>query len=63
VVDVASWTESKEHERWWREIVGIAPFEDRRVARDVGDLPCAKDSMACAGSEWKPAAFRGVTAA
>lgn len=49
MVDVASWTESEEHERWWREIVRIAPSEDHRVARDVGDLPCAKN-MASAGT-------------
>ena len=57
MVDVASWTESEEHERWWREIVGIAPFEDRRVARDVGDLPCAKDSTASADTNGSPLRF------
>ena len=57
VVEVVVWTESEERERWWREIVGIAPFEDRRVARDVGDLPCAKDSTASAGTNGSPLRF------
>lgn len=63
VVDVAVWAESEEREKWWREIVGIAPSEDRRVARDVGELLCDKNSTASARGESKPTALRGMTAA
>lgn len=63
VVDVAVWTESEERQTWWREIVGIAPSEDRSVARDVEEQPRAKDSTAATRRESKPTAFRGVTAA
>ncbi|MDJ0105353.1 hypothetical protein QM646_02980 [Rhodococcus erythropolis] len=63
VVDVVVWTESEERERWWREIVGIAPSGDRCVARDVGELPRAKVCAASARRESLPTALRGVTAA
>lgn len=36
-MDVVVWTESEERERWWREIVGIAPAGDRCGAMDVGE--------------------------
>ena len=62
-MDVVVWTESEERERWWREIVGIAPSGDRRVGRDVGELPRAKVSAASVRSESMSAALRGVTAA
>jgi len=63
VVDVVVWTESEERERWWREMVGIAPSGDRCVARDVGEQSRAKISTASARRESTPTALRGVTAA
>jgi len=62
VVDVVVWTESEERERWWREIVGIAPPGERCVARDLGELPRAKVSADPARRE-STTAFRGATAA
>ena len=57
MVDVVVWTESEERERWWREIVGIAPSGDRRVAREVGDLLCAEDSTVSEGTNRSPLRF------
>lgn len=55
---VVVWTDSEERERWWCEIVGIAPFGDRCVARDVGELPRAKLSAASARGQPTPTALR-----
>lgn len=63
VVDVVVWTECEEREKWWREIVGIAPSGYHCVASDVGELPRAKLSAASTRSESLPAALRDVTAA
>lgn len=62
MVDVVMWRESEERERWWRQIMGIAPSGDRFVARDIGELPRAKVSAASARREWITA-LRTVTAA
>ncbi|MBT2273609.1 hypothetical protein [Rhodococcus qingshengii] len=37
-MDVIVWAESEERERWWREVMGVAPAGERGVPTEADEL-------------------------
>ncbi|MBT2275366.1 hypothetical protein [Rhodococcus qingshengii] len=37
-MDVIVWAESEERERWWRQVMGVAPADERGVGVAAGEL-------------------------
>ncbi|MBS3694119.1 hypothetical protein [Rhodococcus qingshengii] len=61
-MDVIVWAESEERERWWRQVVGLAPTCEHGVAADVGEL-AARGLSATSRMRVSVRSFHGVTAA
>ena len=62
VMDVIVWAESEERERWWRQVVGLAPTSEHGVAADAGE-PAAHGLSATSRMRVSVRSFHGVTAA
>lgn len=63
VMDVIMWTESEERERWWRQVMGVAPAGERGVDIEAGELTTSGFSAPSRMRESVVRPIRGVIAA
>lgn len=63
VMDVIVWTESEDRERWWRQVMGVAPAGERGVGSEAGELTTSGFSVASSMCESAVRSIQGVTAA
>ncbi|MFF2059950.1 hypothetical protein [Rhodococcus qingshengii] len=62
-MDVIVWAESEERERWWRQVVGVAPAGERGTGIEAGELTAGGLSAAPRMRGSAVRSIRGVTAA
>ncbi|MBT2269684.1 MULTISPECIES: hypothetical protein [Rhodococcus erythropolis group] len=62
-MDVIVWAESEERERWWRQVMGVAPVDGRGPVIEDGELTASDFSAASRMRESAVRSIRGVTAA
>lgn len=63
VMDVIVWAESEERERWWRQVMGVAPAGERGVGIEAGELTTSGFSGASRRRGSAVRSIQGVTAA
>ncbi|WP_336874002.1 hypothetical protein [Rhodococcus qingshengii] len=62
-MDVIVWAESEERERWWRQVMGLAPAGERGVRREAEKLATSGFSPTSRVRVSTVRSIRGVTAA
>ena len=62
-MDVIVWAESEERERWWRQVMGVAPAGERGAGIEAGELTTRGLSAAPRMRESAVRSIQGVTAA